>query len=166
MSMDLSDDKLTLVQVMAWCRQATSHYCSQCWPRSLSPYGVTGPQWVNTLGILWSCMKPSIYDKQQYHIMILTWHEIPHINGSVHHCSISIASTPEIPQSRHEIPHINGSVHDCSISIASTPEIPQSWHEIPHINGSVHDSSISIANTPEIPQSRTKPSLLVSITTW
>ena len=31
---------------MAWCRQATSHYLSQCWPRSLSPYDVTRPQWV------------------------------------------------------------------------------------------------------------------------
>ena len=29
-----------------WNRQATSHYLSQCWPRSLSPYGVTRPQWV------------------------------------------------------------------------------------------------------------------------
>ena len=46
MSLDLTDDKSTLVQVMAWCRQATSHYLSQCWPRSLSPYGVTRPQWV------------------------------------------------------------------------------------------------------------------------
>ena len=27
---DLTDDKSTLVQVMAWCRQATSHYLSQC----------------------------------------------------------------------------------------------------------------------------------------
>ena len=42
----ISDDKSTLVQVMAWCRQATSHYLSQCWPRSLSPYDVTRPQWV------------------------------------------------------------------------------------------------------------------------
>ena len=25
---------------MAWCRQATSHYLSQCWPSFLSPYGV------------------------------------------------------------------------------------------------------------------------------
>ena len=33
---------------MAWCRQATSHYLSQCWPRSLSPYDVTRPQWVKT----------------------------------------------------------------------------------------------------------------------
>ena len=32
---------------MAWCRQATSHYLSQCGPRSLSPYGVTWPWWVN-----------------------------------------------------------------------------------------------------------------------
>ena len=40
-------DKSTLVHVMAWCRQATSHYLNQCWPRSMSPYGVTRPQWVN-----------------------------------------------------------------------------------------------------------------------
>ena len=46
-SQDSTDDKSTLAQVMAWCLQATSHYLSQCWPRSLSPYGVTRPQWVN-----------------------------------------------------------------------------------------------------------------------
>ena len=44
--LDRPDDKSTLVQVMAWCRQATSHYLGQCWPRSISPYGVTRPQWV------------------------------------------------------------------------------------------------------------------------
>ena len=47
MSMELTDDKSTLVQVMAWCHQAPSHYLSQCWPRSTSPYGVARPQWVN-----------------------------------------------------------------------------------------------------------------------
>ena len=46
-SLDFTDDQSTLVQVMTWCRQATSQYLSQCWPRSLSPYGVTRPQWVN-----------------------------------------------------------------------------------------------------------------------
>ena len=35
-----------LVQVMAWCRQATSHYLSKCWPWSLSQYGVIRPQWL------------------------------------------------------------------------------------------------------------------------
>ena len=42
----LTDDKSTWVQVMAWCHQAASHYLSQCWPGSMSPYGITRPQWV------------------------------------------------------------------------------------------------------------------------
>ena len=46
MSLDLTDYQSALVQVMAWCRQATSHL-SRCWPRSLSPYDVTRPHWVN-----------------------------------------------------------------------------------------------------------------------
>ena len=45
---DSLDDKSTLVLVMAWCHQATSHYLNQCWPRSISPQGVAKPQWVNT----------------------------------------------------------------------------------------------------------------------
>ena len=45
MSLDFTDDQSTLVQVMAWCRQATSHYLVLCWPRSLLAYGVTRPQW-------------------------------------------------------------------------------------------------------------------------
>ena len=44
MSTGLINDKSTLVQVMAWCHQATSHYLSQCWPISMLPYGVNKPQ--------------------------------------------------------------------------------------------------------------------------
>ena len=79
MPLDLTDDKLTLVQVMAWCRQATSHYVSQCWPRSMSPNNVTRPQWVKK----W-CM---------------CGQEVPlcHTDGLlVQDCSISIADTLEI----------------------------------------------------------------------
>ena len=46
LSLSFSDDKSTLVQIMAWCHQAPSHYLNQCWPRSVMPYGVTRPQWV------------------------------------------------------------------------------------------------------------------------
>ena len=46
---NLSDEKSTLVQVMTWCRQATSLYQSQWWPRSMSSYGVTKPKWVKPL---------------------------------------------------------------------------------------------------------------------
>ena len=35
MPMDLTDDESALVQVMAWCYQAMSHFLSQCWPIDL-----------------------------------------------------------------------------------------------------------------------------------
>ena len=47
MSLDLTNNKSTLAQVMAWCHQATTHYLSQCWPRFMLAYGITRPQWVN-----------------------------------------------------------------------------------------------------------------------
>ena len=47
MLLDLTDDKSTSALVMARRHQATSYCLSQCWSRSMSPYGVTGPQWVN-----------------------------------------------------------------------------------------------------------------------
>ena len=47
MPQNLTDDQSISVQVMAWCHQAPSHYLSQCWPKSLMPCGITGPQWVN-----------------------------------------------------------------------------------------------------------------------
>ena len=48
MSLDFTDDQSTLVQVMAWCCQATIHYLNQYWLNSLSACGVTRPQWVNS----------------------------------------------------------------------------------------------------------------------
>ena len=49
MSVDLTDDKSALVLVIAWCHQATSNYLSQCWPRYMSPNGVTRLRWINIL---------------------------------------------------------------------------------------------------------------------
>ena len=53
MSLDLTDNKPTLVQVMACCHQATSRYLSHCWPRSLSHIVSLGPnelnQWFSNL---------------------------------------------------------------------------------------------------------------------
>ena len=37
MSEDLIYDKSALIQVIAWCRQAASHYLRQCWPDLYSP---------------------------------------------------------------------------------------------------------------------------------
>ena len=46
-SSNLTNDKSTSAQVMAWCHQVTSHCLNQCWPSSISPYGITRPQCVN-----------------------------------------------------------------------------------------------------------------------
>ena len=39
----------TLVQAMAWCRQAPSHYLSQYRSRFISSYGDTRPDWVDNV---------------------------------------------------------------------------------------------------------------------
>ena len=44
MPQNLSNDKSTLIQVMFGGHQVASHYPSQCWPRSLPPYGITRSQ--------------------------------------------------------------------------------------------------------------------------
>ena len=81
MPLNLTDDKSTLVQVMAWCRQATSHYLSQCWPRSMSPYAITRPQWVKYLLGLTHCDLVTPYRdtnlKQHWlrYWLIAWWHQ-------------------------------------------------------------------------------------------
>ena len=67
MPQDLNNDKSTLVQVMAWCRQATSHYLSQCWLRSMSPNGVTGSQWVK---------------ETQIGVLVSIWITVSRMNGN------------------------------------------------------------------------------------
>ena len=59
MLQNLSDDKSILVQVMAWCHQATSHYLSQCWLRSLFLFpGNSSCMWCRTSASL-CCMVTS-----------------------------------------------------------------------------------------------------------
>ena len=47
LQMFLTDDKSTLVQLMAWCHQTPSHYLIQCWLSYMWPHGINRPQWVN-----------------------------------------------------------------------------------------------------------------------
>ena len=49
MSQNTFDDKSTLDEVMAWCRQVPSHYFTQCWPRSMSLYVDVRPQRVKAM---------------------------------------------------------------------------------------------------------------------
>ena len=47
---DFAADKSTLAEIMAWCRQATGNYLSQCSQWYMIPCGVTVPQRITGLG--------------------------------------------------------------------------------------------------------------------
>ena len=92
MPQGLSDDKSTLVQVMAWCRQATSHNLGQCWPRSLPPYGVTRPQWVNSL-ICISSHKVYAFQLFKNYFQLFMWYHdktFTSVNINLNICFISL----------------------------------------------------------------------------
>ena len=48
MPQDLTNDQSTLVQIMAWCHQVTSHCLKQCWTSYMTPYKPSRPQWVKS----------------------------------------------------------------------------------------------------------------------
>ena len=72
MPLNHTDDESTLVQLMAWCSQATNHYLNQCWPRSLLPYGVIGLQSVNKdfSFMCWLFLKKNIFTVSFFSIFL------------------------------------------------------------------------------------------------
>ena len=44
------DDNSTLVKVMAWCCQVTSHFLNQWWPKYMLLCGITRPHWIKRGG--------------------------------------------------------------------------------------------------------------------
>ena len=48
-TLNFTNEYSLLVPAMTWCHQAANHYLSQCWPSSMSLYGITKPQGVNSL---------------------------------------------------------------------------------------------------------------------
>ena len=73
MSQNPIDDKSTLVQMMAWCLQAPSHYLSQCWPRSLLTHSVIRPQWIKPLCAELLSANIKIYFCTQSFLRIENW---------------------------------------------------------------------------------------------
>ena len=53
MSLEFTNEQSTLVQVMAWCRPATSHYLNQCWPSSMASLGHNGLKWLGIMHPTW-----------------------------------------------------------------------------------------------------------------
>ena len=67
--------------------EATSHYLSQCWPRSMSPYGLTRPPWVNTRtqGISSHCIDLDPDSIQRCHLTISIGNPIVEIKRCYDH---------------------------------------------------------------------------------
>ena len=105
MPRDLTDDKSTLVQVMAWCRQATSHYLNQCWPRSPMPYGVTRPQWVKLALIMAWWPRSMVYGAKKQWVEMsssyITANDVSNIKLLIH-WRLNIGSGKGLAQNRQQ----------------------------------------------------------------
>ena len=128
--LDLTDHKSTLVQVMAWCCQVTSHYLSQCWPSPMSPYDVTRPQWVKK----WSKTWAHVYSA--YWVVMhndLQWHEtLVHLHTQWNQSSNKKkgnSQTGILSEEQYNWDDVKGLVQDCSISSALVMNMLQSCTE-------------------------------------
>ena len=77
---------------MAWCHQTTSHCLSQCWFRSLSPYGITWSQWVNT-DVTSLTQKPQYFRPFTFEVYICISMISPIIISQPAMCQMSICYT-------------------------------------------------------------------------
>ena len=105
LSLDLTDDKSTLIRVMAWCRQAPSHYLNQCWLKSISPHGVTRPQWVK--GVIFKliiqtnsldteiCSRVNATKPHQWEVTIASGNGLV-LSGNTHLCESLLILIPEL----------------------------------------------------------------------
>ena len=72
-----TDEKSTLIQVMACCRSASSHYLNKFGPRPMSRYRHTRPQWVN---IMEAGTKLPPHCRQQLQKHFIEW-KVLHFNS-------------------------------------------------------------------------------------
>ena len=90
MPQNLMNERSTLVHIMAWCRQATSHYLNPCLPRFMLPYGVTRPHWVKASQIIGTSHE---------HHGITNWRQLKYLFNSL--CKLTRKKTSELHITGH-----------------------------------------------------------------
>ena len=89
MPQNLTNYKSTLVQVMAWCCQATSLYLGQCWLKSISPYVFTRPQCTTSVYKMYTksvILTKGCSVKPHKHLLINSYHTLTHWGRVTHIC--------------------------------------------------------------------------------
>ena len=133
MPQDLIDDKSTLLQVMAWCHQATSHYLNQCWPRFPTPYGVTRPQWAKCaifIHILVSYLEHFLWNSHQVNVEEPQWWWV-----NIWQQAIAWTNVYQIPWCHIMTPWANELIH-CWKTLFGEPQpannlVMTRWIEVP-----------------------------------
>ena len=109
-----TNEKSTLIHVMAWCHQATSHYLSQWWPRPVSPYGITRPQWVKPHMII-----PLAIGAVQWSCISLKFGQVSTVETHVFHTNSSKYNKRNLSRTLHDILYFflakSISLYDCGI---------------------------------------------------
>ena len=112
---NLTDEKSTLIVIIAGCCQATNQYLNQCLCRSVSPYGVTREQCVKRSGLSLEVSNPLVtlflmnsYLQTGIRIHVLVFEIVTckitanFVRGSVSLCSCNVKSNVRFPcHARH-----------------------------------------------------------------
>ena len=141
---------------MAWCRQATDHYLGQYSLRSMSPYGLSRPQWVKEISSEVASSQMDIIDIKKICIehrtticqgVLTKWYVYIHIVSRPVNCkSLTGAAGPILsvwlntPNCDESVPPVSSTVTDHS----------------PHDNNSLISVILKMQ----------KPSLLEEFITW
>ena len=124
-------EKTTLVQVVAWCHQAPSRYLSQCWSRSMLPYGVSdlSSAQQNCIHVhfqLFTTHSSVVTESWTYHVSVMN---LSHIiaTGSVTYLSHTLPTTESWT---YHVSVMNLS-HTIATAVSHTCHIPyqQQCHE-------------------------------------
>ena len=88
MVQDTTDNKSTLVPVLAWCHWSPSHYLNQCWPSFMMPYGII---WSQCLKDDWKSFYLSITYILYFHMTQNTmWYPQMACHSRKHTCVFNI----------------------------------------------------------------------------
>ena len=138
MPQNLTNYKSTLVQVMACCCQATSHYLGQCWLKSVSPYVFTRPQCTTFMYKMYTksvILTKGCSVKPHKHLLINSYHTLTLKHRETHGCVVSTVATDALVLKHQAI-----SIHNTDQAFIV---LDQFHIKIPHLRWTISRNKIT-----------------------